>query len=63
MVQVKYDAQSDALSIILAAKPVKESAEILPDVIADFDDEGRVVAFELLAASKVIDPATIQKEA
>lgn len=62
MVQVKYDAQSDALSIILAAKPVKESAEILPDVIADFDDEGRVVAFELLAASKVIDPATIQEE-
>ena len=63
MVQVKYDAQSDALSIILAAKPVKKSAEILPDVIADFDEEGRVVAFELLAASKVIDPATIQEEA
>ena len=61
MVQVKYDAPSDALSIILAAKPVQESAEILPDVIADFDAAGRVVAFEILAASKVIDPAAVQE--
>lgn len=59
MVQVNYDAKSDVLSIILAPKKVKESAEILPDVIADFDDDGRVVAFEILDASKVIDPRSI----
>ena len=59
MVQVNYDAKSDALSIILADKQVKESAEILPDVIVDFDEDGRVVAFEILAASKVIDPSGI----
>ena len=45
MVSVNYDAKSDVLSIILAPKKVKESAEILPDVIAYFDDAGRVVAF------------------
>jgi uncharacterized protein YuzE len=60
MVQVNYDAKSDVLSIILAPKKVKESAEILPDVIADFDDTGRVVAFEILDASKVIDPETVE---
>ena len=61
MVQVNYDAKSDVLSIILASKHVKESAEILPDVIVDFGDDGRVVAFEILDASKVIDPATVEK--
>ena len=59
MVQVNYDAKSDVLSIILAPKKVKESAEILPDVIADFDDNGRIVAFEILDASEVIDPGTV----
>ncbi len=59
MVQVSYNAKSDVLSIVLAPKKVKESAEILPDVIAEFDDNGRVVAFEILDASKVIDPGTV----
>ena len=60
MVEVNYDAKSDVLSIILASKHVKESAEILSDVIADFDDNGRVVAFEILDASKVIDSKTVE---
>ena len=62
MVEVNYDAKSDVLSIVLVPKKVKESAEILPDVIADFDDNGRVVAFEILNASEVIDPGTIKEE-
>ena len=60
MVQIAYDAAVDVLSIILVSKRVKESAEILPDVIVDFDDDGRVVAFEILAASKIIDTATFE---
>lgn len=60
MVKVNYDAKSDVLSVILAPKKVRESAEILPDVIADFDDSGRVVAFEILDASKVIDPEGVE---
>ena len=63
MVRVNYDAKSDVLSIILASKKVKESAEMLPDVIADFDDDGRVVAFEILDASKLIDPETLRLSA
>ena len=62
MVHVNYDVKSDVLSIILASKRVKESAEILPDVIADFDDDGRVVAFEILDASKLIDPSEIAEK-
>ena len=62
MVEVTYDAKSDVLSIILAPKKVNESAEILPDVIADFDDAGRVVAFEILDASNVIDPKSVEQD-
>ena len=62
MVHVNYDVKSDVLSIILASKHVKESAEILPDVIADFDDDRRVVAFEILDASKVIDPSEVEEK-
>ena len=62
MVHVNYDIKSDVLPIILASKRVKESAEILPDVIVDFDDDGRVVAFEILDASKVIDPSEIEEK-
>lgn len=61
MVEVNYDAESDLLSIIFAPKRVKESAEICPDVIADFDDAGRVVAFDILDASKVIDPGSVRQ--
>jgi len=59
MVEVNYDVKSDVLSIILAPNKVQESEEILPDIIADFDDNGRVVALEILDASKVIDPETV----
>lgn len=63
MVSVDYDATVDVLSIVLAAKPVKESAEILPDVIADFDADGRVIALEILDASKIVDSAALEKAA
>lgn len=63
MVSVDYAAAVDVLSIVLAAKPVKESAEILPDVIADFDADGRVIALEILDASKIVDSAALEKAA
>ena len=63
MVSVDYDAAVDVLSIVLAAKPVKESAEILPDVIADFDADGRVIALEILDASEVVDRAELEQAA
>ena len=63
MVSVDYDAAVDVLSIVLSAKPVEKSAEILPDVIADFDADGRVIALEILDASQVVDTAALEKTA
>ena len=61
MVQIAYDPEVDVLSIILVSKRAKESAEILPDVIVDFDEDGRAIAFEILSASKIIDTTGVEQ--
>lgn len=42
-----YDEETDSLYIRLADRPSAESAEIAPDVIADYDDAGRLVALDI----------------
>ena len=62
MIEVAYDADVDILSIVLVSKRVKESAEILPGVVVDFDDEDRAIAFEIFDVSKIADSSQIKVE-
>lgn len=55
--RVKYNRESDAMIITLRDERIKESDEIRPGVIADFGDDGGVVRFEILDASKVVQNA------
>ena len=57
--EVSYDADVDILSIVLASKSVKESKEILPGVVVDFDSEDRVIAFEIFDAGRIADLAQV----
>ena len=50
-----YDQETDSLTIILHEAEVSESDELRDGVIVDFDREGRVVAIELLNASRHAD--------
>jgi len=50
--KVQYDPQVDVLSILLSDGPVAESDETSPGVILDYDSNGKVVAVEILNASK-----------
>lgn len=50
--KVTYDPSVDALRIRFGDAPIKESDEEKPGVILDYDAEGRVVAIEILDASK-----------
>ena len=52
--RITYDRQSDSLTIALSDERIKESDEVRPGVIADFDYDGRVVRFEIMQASKVV---------
>jgi uncharacterized protein YuzE len=47
-----YDAKADALYVRFADASIVESEEVAAGVVLDFDAEGRIVAIELLDASK-----------
>jgi uncharacterized protein YuzE len=53
--KVTYDAEVDALSLILHDAPVEESDEVRPGVILDYDVAGNVVGLEILNASTRVD--------
>lgn len=57
--EVSYDADVDILSIVLASKGAKESKEVLPGVVVDFDSEDRIIAFEIFDASQLTDLAQV----
>jgi len=47
-----YDPDVDALYVRFADAPVVESEEVSEGVVLDYDADGRIVAIELLDASK-----------
>lgn len=50
--KARYDAKADALYVRFADAPVIESEEVRPGVVFDYDDQGRIVAVEILDASE-----------
>jgi uncharacterized protein YuzE len=50
--KTRYDAQSDSFYVRFADAPVFESEEVRPGVVFDYDQEGRIVAVEILEASE-----------
>ena len=58
--EVSYDADVDILSIVLAPRKVKESKEVTPGVVVDFDWKDRVTAFEIFDASKIADLSQVK---
>ncbi|MGH7966911.1 MAG: DUF2283 domain-containing protein [Candidatus Binatia bacterium] len=53
--KVTYDRETDSLVITLRESPIEESNEVRPGVIADFGEDGGVVRFEVLHASRVVE--------
>ena len=60
--KVEYDPHSDTLTIPLREARIRESDEVRPGVIVDFGEDGAVVRFEILDASKVVDRTRDAKE-
>ena len=56
-----YDQEADVLRIMLTDEEIWDSDEDNPGVIIDYDDQGNVVGFEILDASKrIANPRTIE---
>jgi len=49
--RLKIDKENDALYLRLNETAIVESEEVQPEVILDFDKDGRVVGIEILALS------------
>ena len=61
MTDITYDPEADAVSITLSRARIENTDEIAPNVFVDRDAEDRIVAFEILTASKVLAPGEWQK--
>ncbi len=53
--KIEYDQQADAMYIRLRAGTVVESEEIRPDIVFDYDVEGKVLGIEMLDVSDCTD--------
>jgi uncharacterized protein YuzE len=50
--KTRYDAEADTLYLRFADAQIVESEEVAHGVVLDFDAEGRIVAIELIDASR-----------
>ena len=50
--KMSYDQIADALYVRFADTAIIESEEVADGVVLDFDQDGRIVAIELIDASK-----------
>jgi len=53
--KVRYDAETDTLTLVLRSSPVHESDEDKPGVILDYDAAGNIVSIEVLDASRRVE--------
>lgn len=52
---VTYDAETDTLTILLRSGEARTSEEVRPGVILDLDADERLIAIEILDASRHAD--------
>jgi uncharacterized protein YuzE len=58
--KLHYDRDTDALYIKLSDSPSTESSEVAPDIVLDFDAEGRLVGIDMDHASRHVDITSLE---
>ena len=54
--KLQYDSEVDALYVRFTTGKIVESEEIKPNVVFDYDSDGRLVAIEFLDARHQLPP-------
>jgi uncharacterized protein YuzE len=52
--KIKYDADADVLTVVVAGEGKLSYAEELGDIVVHFDEKGKPLFMEILKASKII---------
>jgi uncharacterized protein YuzE len=60
---IEYSAEDNAAYVRLSRGDILESAEVAPDVVSDYDAEGRIVGIELLNAKAQLSPELLGEAA
>lgn len=50
-----YDPDRDILQMSLNKATVEETAQLSPGIVLDYDEDGRIIGFEIRQASKRVD--------
>ncbi len=58
--ELRYDAEADALHLRLGDTPIAQSDEVRPGLILDLDSDDKIVGIEVLNASQRVAPAAIE---
>ncbi len=53
--KIRYDEETDTLTITFRDSPIRESDEVRTGTIVDFGHDGGVVGIEILNASKFVE--------
>ncbi|ADH88063.1 Protein of unknown function DUF2283 [Ancylobacter novellus DSM 506] len=61
--KLKYDPEANALYVRFSTGEIVESEEVSPGVILDYDDEGHILALELLQAREKLAPEVLTEAA
>jgi uncharacterized protein YuzE len=61
LMRLKVDQEADALYLSLTEEPAKESEEVSPGIIVDFNEQGQAVGIEMLHSSKRASVADVQR--
>jgi uncharacterized protein YuzE len=59
--KVRHDRETDALYVRFSDDAVAETAEVRPGVMFDYAADGRIVAFEILDASRTLATGDMKK--
>lgn len=58
---ITYDPEADAAYIYFSTEGVRESEEVSPGVVFDYDLDGRIIGIEVLWASKKLPSALLEQ--
>ncbi len=60
--KLHYYPETDSLYIDLAAAPSADSKEIADGLVADYDEQGRIVGLDIQHASERLDLSKVETE-